>query len=151
MYSDFYTTTPSITTGGVDGTWLIVSAVLAIVGGIFGYVAFVSKKKGNYKGFMAWLHDFLNFKTFFVEIVLKVLYMITAIYITLSSFSYIGQSVATFFIMLIFGNIIARIGYEMVLMFLTVVRNTTEINEKLSSKKETVVSAKTTKKKDDEE
>jgi len=69
--------------------------------------------------------------------VLKVLYIVSAIYITLSSFSYISVSVASFFMYLILGNIITRIIFESILMFLTLVRNTTEINEKIKiSKKE---------------
>lgn len=131
MYSDFYDTSV-VQTSSVDSTWLIVSAVLAIVGGIAAYVFFISKKnKGEYIGFVAWLHDFLNFKKFFVEVILKVMYIVTAIYITLGSFSFISSSVASFFLVLIVGNIIARIGYELILMTLTLVRNTTEINAKL--------------------
>lgn len=152
MYSDFYTTTtPGFTIGSnVDSTWLVVSAVIAIIGGIVGYIVFVSKKKDGYTGFVAWLHDFLNFKTYFINMVLKVLYMITAIYITLSSFSYIRASVAAFFLVLIFGNLLARIGYELMLMLITLVDNTTEINNKLSGKKvEEKVAPKTTKKKED--
>ena len=79
MYSDFYNTT-TVTSNPVDGTWLIISAVLAIVGGIAAYVLFVSRKKEKeYNGFVAWLHDFLNFKKYFVEVILKVTYLITAI------------------------------------------------------------------------
>ena len=138
MYNDFYNAS-TVTTHTVDGTWLIVSAVLAVVGGLAAYFLFVAKKNnGEYTGFVAWLHSFLNFKKFFIEAVLKVLYLITAIYITLSSFSFISSSVATFFLVLIFGNIIARISYEFVLMFLTIVNNTTEINEKLTAPKKEV-------------
>jgi hypothetical protein len=145
MYSDFYTPT-TVSTSSVDSTWLIISAVLAIVGGIAAYVLFVSQKNKKYTGFVAWLHEFLNFKKYFIEVIIKVMYLITAIYITLGSFSFIGTSVATFFLMLIVGNIVARIGYEMVLMLLTIVNNTTEINKKLSAEKE-VPAEKTTKKK----
>ena len=148
MYSDFYNTT-TVPSSSVDSTWLIISAVLAIVGGIAAYVLFVSKKKEkSYTGFVSWLHDFLNFKKFFVDIILKVAYIITAIFITLGSFSFIGQSVASFFLVLILGNIIARISYEMILMLLTLVNNTSEINEKLSANtKETEKSATKPKKK----
>ena len=149
MYNDFYTTGPIVTASHVDNTWLIVSAVIAIIGGIFGYILFVANKKDEYKGFLGWLHDFLNFKTYFVEMVLKVLYIITAIYITLGSFSFIGQSVATFFLVLIFGNIIARIGYELILMMITLVNNTTDINKKLSGKKEEKTIAKSKKKEEE--
>lgn len=147
MYSDFYNTT-TVTSNPVDGTWLIISAVLAIVGGIAAYVLFVSRKKEKeYNGFVAWLHDFLNFKKYFVEVILKVTYLITAIFITLGSFSFIGKSVASFFFMLIVGNIITRVCYEMILMLLTVVNNTTEINKKLSSSNELPKTQSKTKKK----
>ena len=120
----------------VDTTWMIISLVLAIVGGIVGYIMFVSKKNnGEYTGFVAWLHEFLNFKKFLVEIILKVTYAIFAIYITLSSFSYIGFSIAYFFLYLVFGNIILRLVYELIMFIVTLVNNTTEINQKLGKNK----------------
>lgn len=138
MYNDFYDSN-LITSGlnsSIDSTWLIVSAVLAIVGGIAAYIMFVAKKNnGEYKGFLNWLHSFLNFKTFFIESILKVLYMISAIFITLGSFSLIGSSVASFFLMLLLGNVVLRVSYEFILMFLTLVSNTSEINAKLNSQK----------------
>ena len=63
--------------------------------------------------------------------ILKVLYMVSAIFITLGSFSLIRVSIASFFLSLILGNIVVRISYEFVLMFLTLVSNTTEINKKI--------------------
>ena len=63
---------------------------------------------------------------------LKTLYVICTIYITLGSFSLIGSSVAAFFLMLIMGNVMLRVGYEFILMFLTLVNNTTDINSKLT-------------------
>lgn len=133
MYNDFYNPS-AVTTTGFDVTWMIVSVVLAIVGGLAIYGVFVSNKNENeYKGFLGWLHDFLNFKTFFIEAILKILYIISAIFITLNSFSYIRISIATFFAVLVFGNIIARIGYELILMIITVVNNTTEIEKKLTT------------------
>lgn len=145
MYNDFY---DHAFTGGtqVDSTWILVSLVLAIVGGIVAYVMFVSKKNnGEYTGKVAWLHDFLNFKVFIIDVILKVLYLIIAIFITLSSISFIPVSIALFFVWLIFGNLVARIGYEFVLLFLTLVDNTTQINKKLTAiKKETANNKKST-------
>lgn len=148
MYNDYYYPTQSVATRSGDTTWLIVSVVLAIVGGICAYFFFVAKpNKGEYTGFVAWLHEFLNFKTYFVEAILKVLYLITALLITLGSFSIIGTSVAGFFLTLILGNVIARISYEFILMFLTIVSNTSEINKKLTdlTKVEPAKTKKTTK------
>lgn len=136
MYNDFYDTNLISTSATrVDATWLVVSAVVAIIGGIVAYFLFISKKKEEYSGFVAWLHDFLNFKVYFIDMFLKTLYVICTIYITLGSFSLIGSSVAAFFLMLILGNVVLRVGYEFVLMFLTLVNNTTAINSKLSSQK----------------
>ena len=135
MYNDFYDAT-TVTSSSIDSNWLIISAILAVIGGIAAYIMFVSQKKEKkYTGFVSWLHDFLNFKKFFVDVILKVMYLITAIYITLSSFSYISYSIATFFLMITLGNVVARIGYELVLMLITLVNNTSEINEKLGESK----------------
>ncbi len=153
MYNDFYNNANTITqTSTVDETWIIISAVVALLGGIVAYILFVSKKNnGEYTGFVAWLHDFLNFKKFFIEVVLKTLYVISTIFITLSSFSFIGSSVATFFLWLILGNIVNRVAYEFVLMFLTLVNNTTEINKKVGAKKEPEKAVVKIRKKEDKE
>ncbi len=153
MYNDFYNNANTITQAStVDETWIIISAVVALLGGIVAYILFVSKKNnGEYTGFVAWLHDFLNFKKFFIEVVLKTLYVISTIFITLSSFSFIGSSVATFFLWLILGNIVNRVVYEFVLMFLTLVNNTTEINKKMGTKKEPEKSIVKIRKKEEKE
>ena len=136
MYTDIYDYPTSYSRGfaGVDSTWMIISLVLAIVGGIFAYFAFVAKKNPFKGPFIEWLHDFLNFKMYIVSGILKIAYVCTAIFITLGSFGVIGSSVASFFGILIFGNLIARISYEMLLMMITLVNNTSEINRKLGSK-----------------
>lgn len=136
MYNDFYTPSVVNTAPKIDGTWMIVSAVLALVGGIVAYALFIQKKNnGEFKGALAWLHEFLNFKVYFIEIILKTTYAIGAIYVTLSSFSIIGVSVAGFLLYLVFGNLLLRIVYELIMMTVTLVNNTTEINKKLGKTK----------------
>ncbi len=151
MYSDLYD--KAFTSGpSVDSTWIIVSFVLAIVGGIVAYIMFVAKKNnGEFTGIVAWLHDFLNFKTYIIDVILKVLYLIIAIFITLSSVSFIPVSIAAFFVWLIFGNLAARICYEFILLFLTLVDNTTQINKKLTSIKKDKEKTKKTAEKEVEE
>ena len=66
MISDYHNVTTAPAAVGYDSTWLIISVVLAIVGGIAAYVTFVSKENnGEYTGFLADLHEFLNFKKYF--------------------------------------------------------------------------------------
>lgn len=132
MYTDFYNTpTYNYNSGGIDSTWMVIALVLALVGGILAYFLFVTKKNTSKSPFVVWLHEFLNFKRYFIGAILKVCYLCSAIFITLGSFGLIRTSVGAFFGMLIFGNIIARISYELMLMFITLVENSTEINKKL--------------------
>lgn len=111
-----------------NSVWLIVSIILAVVGGILIYCLFLSKKnEGKFTGFLGWLYDFLSFKKMFLEVLLKVTYLIIALYITLSSFALIGTSFLAFLLTLVLGNIIVRVVYEFSLILLVICRNTTEI------------------------
>ena len=110
--------------------WIIVSLVLAIVGGIVLYFTFLKKdNEGKYTGFLGWMYDFLT-----IENVLKILYLICAIFVTLSSFATISTSFIAFLLYLVVGNLIVRIAYELILVRLIICRNTTEINKKLDKK-----------------
>ena len=85
-------TTRSYTTSALDSAigssvWIILSLILAVVGGILVYFLFLNKKnEGKFTGFVGWLYDFLSFKKMFLESLLKITYLVFAIYITLSSF-----------------------------------------------------------------
>ncbi len=118
--------------------WLILSLILSIVGGIVIYFVFLSKKnEGKFQGFLGWLYDFLSFKKMFLEVFLKIAYICTALYFTLSSFTYMaipGMGFLIFLLVLVLGNVLARVLYEFALVKLIICRNTTEINQKLSAK-----------------
>ena len=127
----------SSTTNSLIGSsvWLIVSLVLAIVGGILVYFLFLNKKnEGKFTGFLGWLYDFLSCKKMFLEALLKITYLIVAIYVTLGSFVIIGESFLGFLLTLILGNIIVRVVYEFSLILLVICRNTTEIAKNTSKK-----------------
>jgi len=113
-------------------TWMAIALLLAIIGGILIYFLFLKKENENkYTGFVKYLYEFLSFKKMWLETILKVSYLILAIYITLTSFELIGTSFMAFVLTLVFGNIILRVIYELSLVLLTICRNTTEINKKL--------------------
>lgn len=117
--------------------WIIVSLVLAIVGGILVYFLFLNRKnEGKFTGFLGWLYDFLSFKRMFLEALLKITYLILAIYITLSSFALIGSSFLGFLSTLVVGNLVVRIIYEFSLLLLVICRNTTTIAKNISKKSE---------------
>jgi len=129
-------TTPATSFGGGALIWMIVSIILAIIGGIVVYFLFSAKKNdGQFKGFVAWLHSFLRFDKMLIEALIKIAYLISAIFITLSSFSFISVSFVTFLLYLVFGNVLARVLYELGILKVQIWKNTTEIKEELSSKK----------------
>lgn len=124
---------PSLNSG--NSVWIIISLVLAIIGGIVLYFTFLAKKnETKYAGFAGWMYDFLTFKKMVIENILKILYLIIAIFITLSSFAMISSSFLAFIVYLLVGNLVARIMYELFLVVLIICRNTTEISKKLEKK-----------------
>ncbi len=126
-YGDYYQS--SVTTGVASIVWAVLAIVLAIVGGILVYFLFLNSKKDmKLTGFLKWLKDFLNFKIMILEVILKVLYLISTIYVILLSFSFISVSFLTFLVVLIFGPILVRVIYETSLMFIMIWKNTKEIN-----------------------
>lgn len=66
-----------------------------------------------------------------IEPILKVTYLILAIFITLVSLGLIGKSFVGFILTLTLGNIVLRIIYEASLILLMIWKNTTEINKKM--------------------
>ena len=131
MYDfDYYT--PSISSSATGSlVWTVVSIILAIIGDILAYVLFINKNNKLDNKFLVWLRDFLSFKNLLLETILKVTYVILAIFITLSSFNMIGINFLGFLLYLIIGNVILRIVYESSLMLLMIWKNTSEINKKM--------------------
>ena len=131
MYDfDYYT--PSISSSATGSlVWTVVSIILAIIGGILAYVLFINKNNKLDNKFLVWLRDFLSFKNLLLETILKVTYVILAIFITLFSFNMIGINFLGFLLYLIIGNVILRIVYESSLMLLMIWKNTSEINKKM--------------------
>lgn len=115
--------------------WTLIAAILALIGGIIAYYLFVKPKKQWDNKFLAWLKEFLAFKKMWIEGLLKVCYIIAAIFVTLTSFNAFAAGffpgILVFFGILIGGNIVLRLAYEASLMFVMIWRNTSDINKKL--------------------
>lgn len=127
-----YSTSSSLIGDGV-AVWLLIALILAVVGGILVYVMFLNKKnESKLKGFKKRLYDFLKFDTLTVEVILKITYLISAIFITLASFSYLGSDAwYMFFVQIVFGNIVLRLCYELILIMVLLWRNTEDIKKSL--------------------
>ena len=123
------------------GIWLIIAAILAIVGGILVYFLFVRSKNEPKGKFGKWLKDFLSFKVMWIEPILKVVYYIATIFVVLYSFTYFGMfnsmggmALLAWLLTLILGPILIRIAYEMTMMFIMIWRNTRDIAENTTKK-----------------
>lgn len=127
-------TMPSVLENAI--AWIVIAAI-AIIGGLVLYFTFLSKRnEGKFKGFLGWAYEFFNFKKFTIEAILKITYLILAIFTTLSSFTMIASSPVGFLAILVLGNLVLRIFYESTLVILVICRNTTEINNKLTKKED---------------
>ena len=115
-----------------SSVWIIISLVVAIIGGICLYfTVFSDKNEGKYQGFMSKLYDYVKFKKMYITVILKVSYLVFAIYLTLVSFTAISTSFLAFLLILIFGNLILRLVYEFSLVLLSIQENVSEINKKM--------------------
>ena len=128
--SSYYSSSANDLAGA--GIWIIIAAILAIVGGILVYFLFVKSKTEPKGKFAKWLKDFLAFKVMWIEPILKVVYYIATIFIVLFSFTYLtlgGAGVLLFFLTLVLGPVLIRIFYEMTMMFIMIWRNTKDISD----------------------
>ena len=119
------------------GIWVIIAAILAIVGGILVYFLFVKSKTEPKGKFAKWLKDFLSFKVMWIEPIMKVVYYIATIFTILFSFTFLaagGTGVLMFFIALILGPVVTRIIYESFMMFIMIWHNTQEIADNTKKK-----------------
>lgn len=119
----------------ISEVWIIISILLAVIGGTFLFSNYFGKEKEkSYAGYKKTIYDFVNFKLTIIEPLFKVLYLIIAIAITLSSLSYITTNFFKFIALLIFGNISVRLTFEFLLLLLKLFKDVSEINSNLNKK-----------------
>lgn len=114
--------------------WIIISFVIAVAGGILVYCLFLNKsEEKRLTKFGRLLSNLLHFKILLSDQLLKILYIVSTMFLTLISFGYIGQNFLTFILLLTVGNVILRIIYEFLIVNLLISKNTTQINDKIKN------------------
>ena len=116
------------------GIWIIIAALLAIVGGIIAYYLFVKPEKKVTGEFLNKLREYLRFRVMLIEGILKIFYVIAAIFITLTSFSWFAMGfigILPFLLQLTLGNVVTRVLYESMLIKVMIWKNTKEISDKV--------------------
>lgn len=114
--------------------WLIIALILSLVGCFLIYFMFVKKDNKLKNNKLEWLRSFLRFDKMLIEVILKIAYIFAALFITLGSFAFFAFGFGGFLLCLltiVFGNLIARIIYEGMLMRVMIWKNTTEIKNKI--------------------
>lgn len=133
MYNYYPQTSPTYLETRVTGAavWTIVSFILAIVGGLVVYFLFFKSDKKTSNKYLDWIKEFFNFKKMLIEDILKIVYVVLTIFITLMSFELITVNFIAFLLTLILGNLVLRIIFELSLIRIMIWKNTNEINKKL--------------------
>lgn len=111
----------------------VAGVIIGIIMSFVVFFAFMSKKNVNrFHGFFGWLYDYLQFKNFIIEGLLKFFYVLGAcVCTTVGVFNILCLQMVLGFAVLIFGNLILRIFYEFALMIVVICRNVSEINKKM--------------------
>lgn len=111
---------------------LPIAILVAIILGVALYFTFLRKENENkYTGWKKTVYDFFNFNKFYTEDIMKLLYvMLTAAFTVLGVFM-LFVKVSTGVILLIVGNVVLRVSYEMVMMFVILCRKTVSIDRKM--------------------
>ena len=136
-YPSVISPSPSVVSNASDiGVYIIIAFILGIVGAFLVYFLFLDPKKEDaYEGFVKKLYNFLSFKTMTLEFFIKILYLFSAIFITIFSLSLISQSFIAFILVLILGNIVVRLMAEGSILFLMMYKRVNSIDESLKPKK----------------
>lgn len=110
----------------------IITLILSIISGVLVYIFFLSPKKENkLSPLLKYLKDFLNFDKMVIETILKIVYLISTIFVILTSFNFIAYDFGLFFLNLILAPIFIRLVYELILINICIWKNTTAINKKM--------------------
>lgn len=126
----------------------VIGAVLALAAAIVAWIMIVpEKKRPGLNKFFQYIHDLFNFKSLWLEKILKFLYIFETLsciicgFLLLFSFdSYSGMFYSYTrwngwygLLLMILGPIAARILFEFMMMIILLVKNTMEINDKLNA------------------
>lgn len=122
---------------------MITFAIMLSVAATVALAIFVlpDKNRKKFSGIVGWAIDFLNFRTIYLEKILKYLYIALNCFCVIGGplimFSAIGERylgglyVTYGLLLLVAGPIVLRLTYEILMMGILLVKNVIEINNKL--------------------
>lgn len=106
---------------------------LGIIAAIVIFIVFMpAKNESRYNGFLLWAHRALNFRTMFSLSLLKFLYLLTVCSITLYGLYMLFVSFLSGIVIIIIGNLVTRISYELLIIIFSIHDNVSRINTNTS-------------------
>ena len=130
----------------MSATSIIVCGLLAITATVLAFIFIVpEKKRASLNKFGKFLHDALNFKFLIVEKILQALYILATSYAIIQGFFllFTVQSYGGYYYsysrwygleglaLMILGPIVIRLAYEGIMMFILLIKNVIQINNKI--------------------
>lgn len=115
------------------------AAVFGLAACIVLYVMVLPKKKDGQlpHKILQFLHDFFHFKTLYLEVILKFIFTLaTCVVVFLGFFTLFGEdywgdsTIGQGLLILVLGPVALRIAYESIMMFILLVKNVIDINNK---------------------
>ncbi len=115
--------------------WIVGLIAAAIILGFVLNITFLSKKnEGRFKGFWGKVYNFFSLNRFYSEDIIKLFSVIAFLMITfLSIYTICTGEVFVGILTLIFGNLGARVLFELLMMFVIFCRKSVSIDKKLTS------------------
>lgn len=138
FYSNGYGSSVAGTSFGLGLAAVIISIILTI---LLAILVVPEKRRNGLPKFFQVVHDICNFKGLLLEKVLKVLYifstinvMLTGIFTWFSGGYNFGMTFLTGLLILVLGPILVRLAYEFLMLFVLLVKNVIQINNKLNGR-----------------
>jgi len=114
-------------------TAMAIGVIAAIILACVVYFTFMkSSNEGKYTGVKEWFYNFLNFNKFYLEDVMKFLYVLCAAIITVVGLVMLFVNFLTALILIVAGNVVLRISYESLMMFIILCKKSASIDKKLA-------------------
>ena len=119
---------------------VIIGIISGLVIGILACVMVLPvKKRDGLSPFFKKVHDFIQFKYLWIESIIKVLYVITTCVGTMVGILLLfGPMFLCGLLIIIISVVGNRLFYEWLLVFILILRNTKQINEKIPGKEQTL-------------
>lgn len=137
-FSNSYGLSVTGTSFGLGLAAVIISIILTI---LLVVLVVPAKRREGLPKFFQVVHDICNFKGLLLEKVLKVLYifstinvMLTGIFTWFSGGYNFGMTFLAGLLILVLGPILVRLAYEFMMLFVLLVKNVIQINNKLNGK-----------------